>query len=258
MRVVPTPPVLQSTIDAAYYPAPPFKKAGVGRFYLTPTGNSAEALKLNNFASVATTAVHEGFPGHDWHFKFMTERARDISNIRWLTPGAVEDSSAMWADSIAIEGWALYAEELMAEPVANRRYGFYSPGEYLYELQGQLLRAVRIRVDVGLHTGRMSFDDAVDYFTEHVLFNPGARLRAASDPAAKAALDSASRAIYRYSKWPTQAITYNLGKNAIIELREACRAKTGASFSPRQFHERFMAEGPIPVAYIRESFLAAC
>jgi uncharacterized protein (DUF885 family) len=258
LDVMETPPVLRSTVDAAYYPAPPFKQSGVGRFYLTPTGNDPEALKLNNFASVSATAVHEGFPGHDWHFKFMASRAGEISNIRWLTPGAVEDSSAMWADSMALEGWALYAEELMAEPVPNRRYGFYSPGEYLYELQGQLLRAVRIRVDVGLHTGRMSFDDAVDYFTEHVLFNPGARLRAASDPAAKAALDAATRAIYRYSKWPTQAITYNLGKNAIIELRDACRAKTGASFSPRQFHERFMAEGPIPVAYIRESFLAAC
>ena len=116
LDVVPTPPVLQSTIDAAYYPAPPFKKAGVGRFYLTPTGNDAEALKLNNFASVADTAVHEGFPGHDWHFRYMTEHKDQISNIRWLTPGAVEDSSAMWSDSMATEGWGLYSEELMSEP----------------------------------------------------------------------------------------------------------------------------------------------
>jgi len=142
--------------------------------------------------------------------------------------------------------------------VPNHKYGFYSPGEYLYELQGQLLRAVRIRVDVGMHTGRMSFDDAIDYFTEHVLFTPGARTRAASDPAAKAAFDSATRAIYRYSKWPTQAITYNLGKNAIIDLREACKGQMGPSFSPKKFHERFMSQGPIGVAYIREQFLAEC
>ena len=258
LDVVPTPPVLQSSIDAAYYPAPPFKKSGVGRFYLTPTGNNPEALKLNNFASIADTAVHEGFPGHDWHFKYMTERGSGISNIRWLTPGAVEDSSAMWSDSMATEGWGLYSEELMAEPLPDHKYGFYSPGEYLYELQGQLLRAARIRVDVGLHTKRMSFDDAIDYFTEHVQFSPGARLRAAGDPAAKAAFDAASRAIYRYSKWPTQAITYNLGKNAIIELREACKAKTGASFSAKRFHERFMAQGQIPVAFIRDSFLEDC
>lgn len=258
LEVVPTPPVLQSTIDAAYYPAPTFRKSGVGRFYLTPTGNNAEALKLNNFASVADTAVHEGFPGHDWHFRYMIEKQAQISNIRWLTPGAVEDSSAMWSDSMAAEGWGLYSEELMSEPVANRKYGFYSLGEYLYELQGQLLRAVRIRVDVGLHTGRMTFDDAIDYFTEHVQFTPGARSRAASDPAAKAAFDAATRAIYRYSKWPTQAITYNLGKNAIIELREACKARAGSSFSAKKFHERFMAQGQIAVAFIREQFLEEC
>ena len=142
LDVVPTPPVLRSTIDAAYYPAPPFKRSGVGRFYLTPTGNDPAALKLNNRSSVADTAVHEGFPGHDWHYKYMTEHAREISNIRWLTPGAVEDSSSMWEDSMAAEGWALYSEELMAEPAAGRPHGFYSAAEHLYELQGQLLRAV--------------------------------------------------------------------------------------------------------------------
>jgi uncharacterized protein (DUF885 family) len=258
LDVIETPPVLRSAIDAAYYPAPPFKKTGVGRFYLTPTGNDPDALKLNNFSSVADTAVHEGFPGHDWHFKYMTEHSADISNIRWLTPGAVEDSSAMWSDSMATEGWGLYSEELMSEPVPDHKYGFYSPGEYLYELEGQLLRAVRIRVDVGLHTGRMSYDAAIDYYTEHLLFMPGARSRAIGDPAAKAALDSASRAIYRYSKWPTQAITYNLGKNAIIELREACKAKTGAGFSEKKFHEHFMSQGQIPVAFIRDGFLEEC
>jgi uncharacterized protein (DUF885 family) len=258
LEVLPTPPVLRSTIDAAYYPASPFKQSGEGRFYLTPTGNDPEALKANNFASVAATAVHEGFPGHDWHYRYMNANAAEITNIRWLTPGSVEDSSAMWGDSLTAEGWALYAEELVSEPVRNRKYGFYSPGEYLYELQGQLLRAVRIRVDVGLHTGRMSFDEAIDYFTEQVLFTPGARASAAGDPAARAALDSATRAIYRYSKWPTQAITYTLGKVAIIHLREACRLKSGSAFSARAFHERLMKEGLIPITYIRDSFLESC
>jgi uncharacterized protein (DUF885 family) len=258
LDVLATPPVLRSTIDAAYYPAPALKQGGTGRFYLTPTGNDPEALRSNNFASVATTAVHEGFPGHDWHFKYMPANAEGTATSRWLTPGADEDSSAMWSDSMALEGWALYSEELMSEPVPDHRYGFYSAGEYLYELQAQLLRAVRIRVDVGLHTQRMTFDQAIDYYTEHVQFMPGARLSAAFDPAARAALESANRAIYRYSKWPTQAITYNLGKNAIIELREACRARTGSGFSAKRFHERFMAEGPIPVAFIREAFLEGC
>jgi uncharacterized protein (DUF885 family) len=257
LDIVPTPPVLQSSIEAAYYPAPPFMKSGVGRFYLTPTGNDPARLALNNRASVADTAVHEGFPGHDWHYKYMSQHAAGISNIRWLTPGAVEDSSSMWSDSMAAEGWALYAEELMAESSPGHPHGFYSSGEYFYELQGQLLRAVRVRVDVGLHTGRMSFGEATDYFTEHVSFDPGACGRARTDKAAEAVCEQADRAIYRYSKWPTQAITYNLGKNAILGLRDAERKRLGTRYSARTFHERFMGMGTVPVGYFREAFLAA-
>jgi uncharacterized protein (DUF885 family) len=256
LELAATPPVLRSTIDAAYYPAPPLKRSGVGRFYLTPTGNDPAALRENNRASIAATAIHEGFPGHDWEFRYMTEHADEISKIRWLTPGAVEDSSSMWADSMAMEGWGLYSEELMAEPAPDRPYGFYTASEFLYQLQAQLLRAVRVRVDVGMHTGRMSYDEAVNYFTEHVSFYPGACARAASDPTARAICDSANRAIYRYSKWPTQAITYNLGKNAIVELREAYRAKKGASYSAQEFHERLMRMGSIPVGFYRDTFLA--
>lgn len=256
LEVVPTPPVLRSTIDAAYYPAPPFKRSGQGRFYLTPTDNDPAALREHSRASVADTAVHEGFPGHDWHFKYMTEHASEISNIRWLTPGAVEDSSSMWSDSMATEGWALYAEELMAEPAPDRPFGFYTAPEYLYELQGQLLRAARVRLDVGLHTGRMSFDEAVDYFTFNVNFYPNACERAAREPAAKAVCDGAQRAIYRYSKWPTQAITYNLGKNAIIALREQYRSRRGGDYSQREFHERFMRMGTIPPGFFGEYFLS--
>jgi uncharacterized protein (DUF885 family) len=254
LDIVPTPPVLRSTIDAAYYPAPPFKKSGVGRFYLTPTGNDPAALREQPHASVADTAVHEGFPGHDWHFKYMTQHAPEISNIRWYTPGAVEDSSSMWSDSMATEGWALYAEELMSEQTSDHQYGFYSAGEYLYELQGQLLRAARVRIDVGLHTGRMSFNEAMDYFTEHVSFFPGACARAAKEPAAKAVCDSALRAIYRYSKWPTQAISYNLGKNSIIALRDAYRSKKGSAYAARGFHERLMRMGTIPAGFFKDVF----
>lgn len=256
LDVYPTPPVLRSTIDAAYYPAPPFKKSGVGRFYLTPTGNDAAALALNNRASVADTAIHEGFPGHDWHYKFLTQNAQGISNIRWLTPGSVEDSASMWQDSMAAEGWGLYSEELMSEPTPERPYGFYTAGEFMYELQGQLLRAVRIVVDVGIHTGRMTYDQAVDYFTANVNFFPGACARAATDPQAKAVCEGAQRAIYRYSKWPTQAITYNLGKNAIIELRDQYRQARGSAYSAKEFHERFMKMGTIPPGFYRDVFLA--
>jgi len=252
LDILPTPPVLRGGAGAAYYMAPPFKKAGVGRFYLTPTGNDPARLKLNHQASIADTAIHEGFPGHDWHFKYMAQHAAEISNVRWLTPGAVEDSSSMWSDSLAAEGWGLHAEELMAEPVEGRPYGFYSAPEYLYALQGQMMRAVRVRVDVGIHTGRMTFDEARDYFVEHVEFYPGACTMSHAD--ARAACESAESAIYRYSKWPTQAIAYNLGKSAIVALRESYKKKMGTAYSPRTFHEKFMRMGTVPVAFFRDVF----
>jgi uncharacterized protein (DUF885 family) len=255
LDVLPTPAVLGTGGGAAYYPAPPFKKTGVGRFYLSPTGNDPAKLKLNNRASVADTAIHEGFPGHDWHYKYMSEHAREISNVRWLTPGEVEGSASMWEDSMASEGWGLYSEELMAEAAPGRPHGFYTAGEYMYELQGQLLRAVRVRVDVGIHTGRMTFDEAVDYFNAHVNFAPDACARAGADPASRAICDEGRRAMYRYSKWPTQAITYNLGKNAIVRLREAYKAKVGAQYSAKSFHERLMRMGTIPAGYYHDEFL---
>jgi uncharacterized protein (DUF885 family) len=252
LDILPTPPVLRNSIDAAYYMAPPFRASGVGRFYLTPTDGDAAALRLKNRASIADTAVHEGFPGHDWHFKYMKRHADEISNVRWLTPGGIEDSSSMWSDSPSVEGWALYAEELMAEPAVDRPYGFYSAPEYLYELKGQMMRAVRVRVDVGIHTGRMTFGQAREYFVEHVELYPQACDR--SDADARAACDAADRAVYRYSKWPTQAISYNLGKSTIVALRDETKKQMGTAYSPRTFHERFMRMGPVPVAFFRDVF----
>ncbi len=262
LDVVETPPVLRSTTDAAYYPAPPFKPSGFGRFYLTPTGNDPALLRVNFRASIANTAVHEGFPGHDWHYKFMTANRAEISPVRWFTPGSVEDSLSMWQDSMTTEGWALYAEELMAEPAAGRPHGFYDAAELLSMLQWQLVRAVRVRVDVGIHTGRMTFDEAVDYFAQHVSFLPagcasvGAAGSGADEESARAACAYAQQAIYRYSKWPTQAITYLLGKDGIVSLKEELRARHRTAFSARAFHEALMRKGTIPLGYFREQLLA--
>ncbi|MBC7929386.1 MAG: DUF885 family protein, partial [Rubrivivax sp.] len=139
LDVVETPPPLRASIDgAAYYPAPPFKQSGVGRFYVTTSGtNDPAVLKENNRAALADLAAHEGFPGHDWHYKVMTQYRDQIAGVRWLTPGAVEDSSSMWEDSMAAEGWALYSEALMAEAQPGAPEGFYTPEERLYQLQGK-------------------------------------------------------------------------------------------------------------------------
>ncbi|HVF29150.1 MAG TPA: DUF885 domain-containing protein, partial [Pyrinomonadaceae bacterium] len=209
LEVVETPPPLRASIDgAAYYPAPPFRNSGVGRFYVTPTDNDTAALQSNNRASLADLAAHEGFPGHDWHYKVLTQFREHIAPVRWLTPGAVEDSSSMWQDSMASEGWGLYAEALMAEPQPGAPEGFYTPEERLYQLQGKLYRDLRVRIDTGIHTGRMKYDDAVNLFSEIVDFLPGAcdaNSTAKASEAKRASCKSSERAIFRYSKWPTQA-----------------------------------------------------
>lgn len=258
LEVVETPPPLRASIDgAAYYPAPPFKNTGVGRFYVTTTGNDKAALQSNNRAALADLAAHEGFPGHDWHYKVMTQNRSNIVGVRWLTPGAVEDSSSMWEDSMAAEGWALYAEALMAEPQPGATEGFYTPEERLYQLQGKLYRDLRVRVDTGLHTGRMTYAEAVDLFSETVDFLPGKCSDAAAvkSDAKQASCSSSERAIFRYSKWPTQAITYRLGKDEIFALRKEAATLVGARFSPKTFHLLFMKQGTIPSGYFRDELL---
>lgn len=254
-----TPPPLRSSIEgAAYYPAPAFKKSGIGRFYVSPTDNDLVALRQeHNQAALADLAAHEGFPGHDWHYKVMSQNRDQISPVRWLTPGAVEDSSSMWQDSLAAEGWALYSEALLGEPAPGAPQGFYTPEERLYQLRGKLYRDLRVRLDTGLHTNRISFDDAVSLFSEVVDFLPGAcsDAQALTDSAKRASCDSARGAITRYSRWPTQAITYRLGKDQILALRARAQSALGEKFSPKRFHIAFMQQGTIPSAYFSDELL---
>jgi uncharacterized protein (DUF885 family) len=258
LDVVETPGPLRASIDgAAYYPAPPFKTTGVGRFYVTPTDNDIAALKSNNRSALADLSAHEGFPGHDWYYKVMTQYKDQIGAVRWLTPGAVEDSSSMWEDSMSAEGWALYAEALMAEPQTGAPQGAYTPEERLYQLQGKLYRDLRVRVDTGIHTGRMSYDDAVDLFSQVVDFLPGGcrDTAATAKDDKRASCKAAEGAIFRYSKWPTQAITYRLGKDQIYSLREEASKLLGDRFSAKTFHLLFIKQGTVPAGYFRDELL---
>jgi len=257
LDVLPLPEVLGSDPGASYYPAPAFKQSGVGRFYLTPTRNDPAALAGLRRADVAVTAVHEGFPGHDWNAQVMARHVREISNVRWLLPGEVEGSFSMWGDSLAGEGWALYAEALMAEPAPGRPHGLYTPAEHLSALTGALARAARVYLDVGLHTGRLTFDEGVDYWLENVELQTGARAAAAAgDARAAHALRRATGQIYRYGKWPTQAITYDLGRVEIERLRDEARGKLGARFALKRFHEELMKMGSIPPGLYAEELMA--
>ncbi len=259
LDVLYTPPPLRDSIDAAYYPAPQFKHGGVGQFYVTPTGNDPAALRDHNRPAIASTAAHEGFPGHDWYYQFTRARSASIPVIRWLLPGGVEDSASMWEDALSSEGWALYTEQLIGEPRDGYPEGFYTPEERLIQLQNQLLRDARVVVDTGLHCGFMTFDEAVAYLARNVRLVQGP---VSTDPkvnpsaAERAAVEGMKKAAFRYSKWPTQAITYHLGKAEILSLREEYRRIEGAAFSEKRFHEEFLSEGQIPPALFRERLLA--
>jgi len=157
---------------------------------------------------------------------------------------------------MAAEGWALYAEALMAEPEPRAPDGFYTPEERLYQLQGQLYRDLRVRIDTGLHTGRIAYDQAVDLFSEVVDFLPGSCSAASLSPEKRASCDSARRAILRYSKWPTQAITYRLGKARILDLRARAEAIAPGPAGRKRFHLLFMQQGTVPPGYFEDALLA--
>ena len=163
----------------------------------------------------------------------------------------------MWEDSMSAEGWALYAEALMAEPQPGAPQGFYTPEERLYQLQGKLYRDLRVRVDTGIHTGRMSYDDAVDLFSQVVDFLPGScrDTNSTRNDDKRASCKSAESAIFRYSKWPTQAITYRLGKDQIYALRDEAAKLLGDRFSAKTFHLLFIRQGTIPAGYFRDELL---
>jgi uncharacterized protein (DUF885 family) len=257
LEVTAVPPVLEASIDgAAYYPAPTFKDSGVGRFYVAAPHGDEQKLKQHNRSAMAYLAAHEGFPGHDWHYKVMTEHRDAIGPVRWLTPGEVEGSASMWQDSAAAEGWGLYAEHLMSEPAPQAPEGFYTLEERLYQLRGQLLRDLRVRVDIGLHTGRLGFDQAVDLVSVALDFLPGSCTAPELSPVKKSSCDSAWKAIFRYSKWPTQAITYRLGKDQILALRaRADKVRSGAE-GRKKFHMLFMQQGTVPPSDFADLLLA--
>lgn len=160
---------------------------------------------------------------------------------------------------MAMEGWGLYSEALLAEPQPGAEKGFYSPEERLYQLRGKLYRDLRVRIDTGIHTGRMSFEDAVTLFSEIVDYLPGScqDAKALKSGAKSTSCDAARRAVTRYSRWPTQAITYRLGKDQIFELRRKAEQALGEKFSAKRFHVEFMKQGTIPAGYFGEELLNA-
>src|SRR5262249_38312788 len=146
----------------------------------------------------------------------------------------------------------------MAEPTPRNPNGFYTPEERIYQLKGQLLRDLRVRIDIGIHTGRLGYDEAVDLLST-TLDGLSGTCRAASSvqsPDKRASCNSAERALFRYSKWPTQAITYHLGKQRIIAMRGKAAAIAAGPAGLRRFHVLFLQQGTIPPDFFEQELLS--
>lgn len=227
LHVVETPPFERATTPyAAYLPPAPFEERQDGFFWVTPVGPEApselrrERLRGHCSWGIPITALHEGYPGH--HLQFC--RANRIeSHVR-----------RQLATTVFIEGWALYCEEMM------ERLGFLADlRSSLLRLKDQLWRACRIVVDVGLHCFGMGFEQAVELLVEE------ARLERAN----------AVAEVRRYTQTPTQPMSYLVGKREIERLHDEVREAEGADFDLKDFHDRLLGYGSIPVALIRTDML---
>ncbi|HEX8436695.1 DUF885 domain-containing protein [Archangium sp.] len=213
------------------WPAPLLDSRKVGWFVLAPMAAAHPSVWA------ALLAVHEGIPGHflqsvAWQRGFSQHPAP----VRFLL---VTDHVAMarghFGPMLNIEGYATYAEERM------RRAGFYSAPEALTALVARALRAVRVVVDIGLHTRRLSDEEAVRYLVHHACMpEPNAR-----------------REVLRYKRIPLQAITYLLGALEFERLEADCRRERGNRFDEAAFHDELFSFGPVPPALLRRFMLAA-
>ncbi len=217
LDVLETPVFLRPLMPfAAYVPPTIYGAERVGRFFVTPPAPGEAAAAGYSLHEIGATAVHEAWPGH--HLQLVTARRlpSDVRRVSW-TP-------------VNVEGWALYCEELMAEQ------GFYaSLEERLFQRVHLLWRAVRIVLDVGLHTRGMTPEQAVDMLVDRVAMDRG----------------RATAEVSRYCAWPTYQLCYAVGRREFLSLREAWRAQAGPSAPLRQFHEAVLQYGGLPVSLIR-------
>jgi uncharacterized protein (DUF885 family) len=181
-----------------------------------------------------TTVYHEGVPGH--HLQVAQTAYRSDLLNRWRR-------LASWISGHG-EGWALYAERLMAD------LGYLDdPADYLGMLDGQSLRAARVVLDIGLHNGlpapaevgggEWTYDKAWAFLSAHANMAEGF-LRFELD---------------RYLGWPGQAPAYKIGERHWLQLREEARAREGAAFDLKAFHRRALDIGSVGLDVLRSAVL---
>lgn len=164
--------------------------------------------------SAESTAYHEGVPGHHMQIA-IAQTLPDLPIFR---------QQAFY--SAYQEGWALYAEQL------GKDIGFYKdPYSDYGRLSDEMLRAVRLVVDTGVHYKHWTRQQMVDYFHEHT---------SEDEPNVQSETD-------RYIAWPAQALAYKLGQLEILKLRARDKAELGSHYDIRAFHDEILDGGAMPL-----------
>jgi len=187
----------------------------------TPDGTrpARVVVATSNYAhrkllSDETQAYHEGIPGHHMQISIQ-QRLTGLPEFRLHV-----------INNAYAEGWAVYAEAL------GKEIGFFQdPASDYGRLNLELMRAVRLVVDTGIHAEGWTREQAVAYFRES---------GAADEPTIKAEVD-------RYIAWPAQGLSYKIGQLKILELRNRAQQKLGPRFDIKAFHDELLSGGSLPL-----------
>ncbi|MDH5764557.1 MAG: DUF885 domain-containing protein [Gammaproteobacteria bacterium] len=208
LKVIETPGFLRHEIPFAAYEEPASSdEHQQGYYYVTPVVTEDHMLE-HNWVSIDLTCVHEAFPGH--HLQFVTANRNSLNSL----PRLLNPSSTFY------EGWALYCEELMLEQ------GFLStPQHQLIMLRDRLWRALRVMLDVELHTRNLTVEQAAQKMCKHLGFS----------------MDHARADISWYIQSPTVPMGYATGWALIKAVRDI---QSGSDdFNLKDFHDSLLSVG---------------
>jgi uncharacterized protein (DUF885 family) len=221
--VVETPDYLRNVVPfAAYFEPAAFDPSPKGIYIVTPSvDHDPNAMREHNFASISNTSIHEAYPGH--HLQLDTAR-RNASLSRLLT-----DAPEF------VEGWGMYSELLM------REHGFDDDPKFRLIMHTDAIwRACRIILDVRMHRGELTAEEATDFLVEHTRFE---RPNAAAE-------------VQWYTYRPTYPLSYLLGRTLLLGLREDEQRRLGADFSLKRFHDALLRNGSLPISFHRRLLAA--
>ncbi len=212
VQVKPVPEFAQATAPGAYYEPGAFDGSRPGVFYANMR-NPAETPKF----AMRTLAYHEGIPGH--HFQIAVQQElKGVPFFRRVLPFTAY-----------AEGWALYAERVAWE------LGFEKdPLDNLGRLRDEMMRAVRLVVDSGIHFKHWSREQAITYMMDQTGMAEG----------------DVTAEIERYFVSPGQALAYKAGMLKILELRERARQALGPRFKLSEFHDQVLVHGALPLSLL--------